>query len=40
MSSAGERARQHYGRGGLLGRIEAALRANGDPIAKFAVEAL
>ena len=40
MSSAGETAQQHYGRGGLLGRIEAALRANGDPIAKFAVEAL
>ena len=40
MSSAGERARQHYGRGGLLGRIEAALRANGDPVEKFAVEAL
>src|SRR5579872_4001378 len=30
----------HYGRGGLLERIEAALRANGEAVDKFAVEAL
>jgi SAM-dependent methyltransferase len=40
MTSATTTVQEHYGRGGLLGRIEAALRANGEPVEKFAVEAL